>query len=263
MSNLLTFEQSTSSGGSKLDFNHLNFKPTGENICLMFGWFASTNKLISKYAQFYKKKGFDVISYYPVPHISMSTIEKDVGVFIYQIDYLLKTFGTRSIMCHCFSIGGAVFAYFIKEIYKHSRFHYMIPLIKSVIFDSSPPYTKEGGENAMQYVLRISYLTMPFLLILPLYSKTYTALSEEYNVLFSPFNQWNYLFLYCKNDKIVLSSDVEKMMRDLKNHNKKVESHCWDKSFHTSHLKLYPEEYTKITNNFIDEMLKKSLKSAL
>jgi hypothetical protein len=236
-------------------------KENSDKIVLIFGWFGSSHKLLSKYSEIYNKNEISSIQF--TPSNFNITNSKHYEDKITKLFHLLQShFNTRKdskfkIYFHCFSNHGLKnYVSFTKLVHKKviSNFN-----IHGLIADSCPVNLNANSAahaiSASSKSPILAFLTfwvsyIFFTIMFFTYTLFYRTAPND-GVGFEKIKSHedtSALFLYSEEDKITDFKFLERFIKEFKG-TKKTKK--FQKSPHVSHLIFHPKEYETEVLKFI------------
>uniref|UniRef100_A0A8C8VJS2 Transmembrane protein 53 n=1 Tax=Pelusios castaneus TaxID=367368 RepID=A0A8C8VJS2_9SAUR len=236
-------------------------------VVILLGWGGCRDKHLAKYSTIYHQKGCTVIRYTaPWPMVFFA---ESFGIRYLQtparkllellFDYKIEK---KPLLFHVFSNGGVMlYRYILDLIHTHGQFRNL--KVVGTVFDSAPGSRNiMGGLRALAAVLQSTNVLLKYGLLLVfavlavvlrvlLYPLTRFFHESHYDALLKGPSRWPELYLYSKGDKIILASDIERMVEARRQHNVSVKAVDFSDSAHVSHLKAYPTYYASLCTSFM------------
>lgn len=164
----------------------------------------------------------------------------------------------QPILIHGFSVGGYLYGEtLVKMLGNQEQYKGLTDRIQAQVFDSPvdiqgiPKGVSQASTDnvLMQKVVQGSIAT--YLKASSGSMKHYLKSSTTFttNELRTPT-----LFLYSNSDPVAEASRIEEVGRNWKNQGIPVDMKCFQDSAHVSHYQMYPVEYTKVLNSFLEKM---------
>eukprot|EP01080_Neovahlkampfia_damariscottae_P001409 gene1409-12029_t len=225
--------------------------PESKKIVILFGWSGSTHKLLSKYAEIYQERLMSTIQLTAI--MQMDRDAPNVLPLLKAIDedfQLKETFEDYSIHFHVMSNGG-LFNYMkaLHFIQSTDGFKHWQPLIKGVVFDSTPgdfhitTYATVLTTYMKNIVLKtiLWYLIVFLMLFWTLFSLCFERLRLSADKIFvQPITNGTLhdtvplLIIYSQKDHLIEYTFVESYISKLKKAGKLVTSKFFKESEHNT-----------------------------
>eukprot|EP01080_Neovahlkampfia_damariscottae_P008836 gene8836-784_t len=254
-------EQNFSKEISKLH-GKLFLKEKSKKIILIFGWFGSTHKLLSKYTEIYNKNNCSVIQFIPSNFNITDTnhYEKKIQKLVLVLEQKYKIGEEKmKFFCHCFSNHGLKNVIVLSKLIQEKKI--LCVELSGVISDSTPvDLTPKAASNAltasikMNHIKSILYYFMYFIfylffLIYEFLTKSTVNEGVGFDGLLEN-EKLSIFFIYSESDNITDFKFLENFIEKFKG-KKKVQK--FENSNHVSHLMIHPEKYTKEVVSFVTE----------
>lgn len=233
-------------------------------LCVILGWGGAKQKNLRKYSEIFESKGYNIITVSPTlvdillfPEIRGKKISDKI------LETIEKEFDASKTVFFQFSNGGCGLYYFIcEDIYNIKSPHFNKINIVGSVFDSCPVVPKKENTVLTQKAFTVNIKNpivknlvwysigaiVPFLFwfnpIVKLFMKGLTE---------SPLSTPQ-LFLYSKSDDLAPYKDISDFINSRKIRGVKTMQMLWEDSPHVSHLKHDEVTYTRVLNEFLDQL---------
>ncbi|XP_008585201.1 PREDICTED: transmembrane protein 53 isoform X1 [Galeopterus variegatus] len=240
---------------------------TRQPVVILLGWGGCKDKNLAKYSAIYHERGCIVIRYTAPWHMVFFAESLGIPSLRVLAQKLLELLFHHEIekeplLFHVFSNAGIMlYRYMLELLQTHQRFCHL--RVVGTIFDSGPGDSNlVGALRALSAVLehRPAMLRLLLLAAFALVAVLFHVLLAPLTALFHTHfyeslqdadSRWPELYLYSRADKVVLASDVERMVEARLAHQVPVHSVDFVSSAHVSHLRDYPTYYTSLCVNFV------------
>ncbi|XP_041752070.1 transmembrane protein 53 isoform X2 [Coregonus clupeaformis] len=248
---------------------------TNEPVVILLGWAGCRDKHLAKYSSIYNEQGCVTICYtapLKTVFISESFGYKELSNTAHKLLEILYDYEVENspIFFHVFSNGGfMLYRYIVELLHNHKQFSTLC--IVGAVVDSAPGSGNVRGAlraltdtlgpkiNVMlRYVLLALFAVTVFLLRVVLYPVTKYIHKDHYDAIRECPPTWPHLYLYSRADRVIRNSDVELMVKALKEKGVSVESFDFKTPAHVSHFRDFPEEYSKRCLAFLTNCMKDS-----
>lgn len=233
----------------------------GNKIILLFGWFGSTHKNLSKYSQFYKKLGFTVVQFTPsnfdITNTKHYTLKMKDIVDLLEKDFKISE-KTPHIYLHVFSNHGLKNYISLLDIMEEKEYEYLKTMIKGVIKDSCPVnITAKASATAVTahyknpIFLWVGYgIFYAIFWIFLTIRGFFTHPINDSIGLFKLKKKVDHpsLYIYSVQDSITDHKFLEDFIEEKKG---EVHKKKFSNSKHVSHYQVFPEEYEKEIQQFL------------
>uniref|UniRef100_A0A4W5K413 Transmembrane protein 53 n=1 Tax=Hucho hucho TaxID=62062 RepID=A0A4W5K413_9TELE len=233
---------------------------TKEPVVILLGWAGCRDKHLVKYSSIYNEQGCVTICYTELRNTAHKLLEI---LYDYEVE-------NSHIFFHVFSNGGfMLYRYIVELLHSHKQFSTLY--IVGAVVDSAPGSGNVRGAlralkatlgpniNVMlRYVLLALFAVTVFLLRVVLYPVTKYIHKDHYDAIRERPPTWPQLYLYSRADRVIRYSDVELMVKALKEKGVSVESFDFKTPAHVSHFCDFPEEYSKRCLAFLTNCMKDS-----
>ncbi|OQR98890.1 hypothetical protein ACHHYP_07603 [Achlya hypogyna] len=230
-------------------------------VVVVCGWMESAARPVDKYAQLYRKLGYDAVV---LLSSQRDFLTSAANVHPKAAAALLPAVGdSYELIPHMLSNGGCRSWYCLENHLREAKRPFTVP---AMIFDSSPSVASFGGfvwmwQGATLLPSRLQVLgTRAFLIALSLYplvTRTTDVFTLHWQRFFLEQSSIPKLFLYSSSDKIVAATDVRAAMHEAASHGGVVEAVDFADSPHVSHYAADPSRYTQAVQTFLRKYLKK------
>ncbi|XP_028667097.1 transmembrane protein 53 [Erpetoichthys calabaricus] len=268
-------------GDSGLDYNIVFPEPYAsekywfgrkEPVVILLGWAGCKDKHLAKYSSLYNKQGCIAIRY----------TAPSKAVFLYEpfgskqllsiagklLDLLLDyEVQENPLLFHVFSNGGFMLYRYIAQLL-HSDPQFKNLKVVGTVVDSAPGNQNVVGSvralNAtlgtnthlvIRYLALAIFTCMVFMLRVLLYSITKHIHENHFDAMLKEPSNWPHLYLYSKADRVIDHRDVERMVKARQQQGFPIKSVDFVTSEHVSHLRMFPELYSKHCIAFLDSCM--------
>ncbi|KAK4536087.1 hypothetical protein CDCA_CDCA07G2112 [Cyanidium caldarium] len=234
-------------------------------VVILLSWLGAGNRQLSKYAEWYRAHGYDVVLFFNGVHTAMLPVfcRKQAIRLMRMIDEIPAS---RPVVVHSFSIGTGIYGYMLDAMHHgHNVTEEMVDKvrkqIRAVIFDSGPGHMRasamaSGLHAACPKVgLRVwNALAEGAFRLLRVQEGYRRAESALQHVQLPSVPQ---LYLYSRDDNVVkdLDQSVRQYIEAQRRRGLEVYHKMWECSQHVAHFKFHPEEYKENVERFLQRAL--------
>ncbi|XP_033117091.1 transmembrane protein 53-A-like [Anneissia japonica] len=248
-------------------------KSSHETVVVLLGWAGCLDKHLAKYSAIYQQKGYATIRYTaPTKHVFHQTEKmRETAMKILELLFDLGL-EENNIFFHVFSNGGCFLYRFITEIlHDHKSGELTMLRVCGCIYDSCPiditlknlffarfnALTANTGGGLLTRIFSAvviltgiiaSFFYPPAWGNMKLWFSFMSAMKDDRG-------RYPQLYLYSKADVIGPYVPISNIIAERRKHGIVVDEKCWTDSPHCGHLKVHPEEYTKLCHSFIEKCL--------
>ncbi|OQR98894.1 indole-diterpene biosynthesis protein PaxU [Achlya hypogyna] len=227
---------------------------TVKRIAVICGWMDAPSRPVTKYAQLYKRLGYDSVvllstkadflKHEKLVHATTTLESVDARTKVELIPHMLSNGGCRSWYC-------------FEEHLRARQQPYSVP---AMVFDSAPYSPRLGA-------LAFTWRGAPFLPTLwdcvamrafmvalgsyPVLTNSTDAFTLMWQRFFREQASIPKLFLYSSADRVISAVDVEAAITEARNHGGVVEQLDFERSPHVAHLAYDPERYINVLGTFL------------
>lgn len=230
-------------------------------IVLLFGWFGSTHKNLSKYSQYYKKLGFTTVQFTP-SNFDITNTDHYIIKMKSIIHILEKTFHLTklkpNLYIHVFSNHGLKNYLALLDIIEEDQYKHINILIKGVIKDSCPvnitPRASATAvtahyKNPIYLWIGYSFFYIIFWIFLTMRSFFAKPINDSIGIYkLKKKVDHPSLFIYSVQDSITDHLFLEDFIQEKKGD---IYTKKFHHSKHVSHYLSFPEEYEKEIQQFV------------
>ncbi|XP_061696105.1 transmembrane protein 53 [Syngnathoides biaculeatus] len=255
------------------DTSETHWRGTKEPVVILLGWAGCKDKHLTKYSAIYNKQGCVTIRYtapLKTVFISESFGYQELRSTALKLLEILDDYEVEHspIFFHVFSNGGfMLYRYVVELLHKDKRFSSLFVI--GAIVDSAPGSGNVlGAVRALaatlgpkinlifKSVLLALFAVTVFLLRIVLYPLTKYVHKNHYDAVQERPPAWPHFFLYSRADQVIRQRDVRLFAGTLERKGVPVDTYDFVSSVHVSHLREYPEQYTRKCCNFLIACMK-------
>ncbi|XP_044254588.1 transmembrane protein 53-A [Tribolium madens] len=249
--------------GEKKTGKVINFKlePQEEKpLVVMLSWLMAKRKHIYKYADFYIKKGFDVMTVTITPWQLLWPLKGSQLIAVDILKFLDSNRCYSPLVVHAFSVGGYLWAEALVQLEaERNRYQHISDRIAGQVWDSLADITEipEGFPFAVFPKNKVLQAALKQYILYHL--KTFDKVATCHYVRASQMFHTNIvrapaLFLLSKTDPIGSEKSNLRARENWESMGIQTYWKCWEKSPHVGHYHHHPEEYTAELLKFFENI---------
>ncbi|KAH7636619.1 LOW QUALITY PROTEIN: transmembrane protein 53 [Dermatophagoides farinae] len=230
-------------------------------LLVMLAWLEAKEIHMEKYRQFWFERGYDILSVRTLPqHLLLPKIGGRNNA-VKMIEFLTNHHLVYDeILIHGFSVGGyqmgEIFLYLLENKDKNERVRHVYESLKGIIVDSLV-YAQDCPPGASK-AITTSPIWQPMLektidaFLKATKSFTYDRYLKVQDIMFANESKIPGCILHSKADVVSSIPHNIEIYHGWKSRNpENSEIHCWHDALHVLIYKKYPEQYTKVVDEFV------------
>ncbi|XP_061654350.1 transmembrane protein 53 [Phyllopteryx taeniolatus] len=256
-----------------------HWQGTKEPVVILLGWAGCKDKHLTKYSSIYNEQGCVTIRYtapLKTVFVSESFGYKELRSTALKLLEVLYDYEVERspVFFHVFSNGGFMLYRYMVELLREDKQFRSLCVIGAVV-DSAPGSGDVLGavralaatlgpkvKPILKYLLLALFAVTVFLLRIVLYPLTKYVHKNHYDAVQERPPAWPHFFLYSRADQVIKPRDVRLFADTLELKGVPVDSYDFVSSVHVSHLREYPEQYTRECRNFLSACMKEGTDEA-
>lgn len=268
----IQFEKASTTASGRSSSNNSS-EPSQKQLAVICGWMGAQPRQLKPYADFYKERGYDVLSYACSPqHVLQPKTSMDLMERV--LEETLRpttranddsTVNSNSIVApptkivtHCFSVGGYLTGQMLRILSDPSRsedkakFH---QLVKAQIYDSPPDFngiakgigkSMEMGDLVADQVERV--VNFYLWAVKDYAGKDHRASSAHFHDNHLPAPS---LWMYSQTDPVACPDKIRQVMDKWATKGRTVEEVVWEDTPHVQHARIDPKRYFDGLDRFL------------